>query len=42
VEHGIGHLKTRWRALRPISLDPGRIGAITAAALVLTHAENRY
>jgi hypothetical protein len=30
----------RFRALRRVSLDPWRIGAITAAALVLLHHEN--
>jgi hypothetical protein len=29
-----------FKALRRVSLDPGRIGAITAAALVLLHHEN--
>lgn len=32
-------LRTRWRALRNISLCPWRITAITAAALALTHYE---
>ena len=35
-ERGIALLKTRWRALNRIRLCPQRIGAITAAALVLT------
>jgi hypothetical protein len=30
----------RFKALRRVSLDPWRIGAITAAALVLLHHEN--
>lgn len=30
----------RFKALRRVSLDPYRIGAITAAALVLLHHEN--
>jgi hypothetical protein len=30
----------RFEALRRVSLDPWRIGAITAAALVLLHHEN--
>ena len=34
-ERGIAVLKTRWRALRHVSLDPWRIGDIVAAALVL-------
>jgi hypothetical protein len=38
-ERGIALLKTRWKALRRIRLCPQRIGAITAAALVLTSAE---
>lgn len=42
VEHGIGHLKTRWRALRHVTLCPHRITTIAAAALVLTHLENAY
>jgi hypothetical protein len=33
-------LTVRFKALRRISLDPWRIGAITAAALVLLHHEN--
>jgi hypothetical protein len=32
-------LKSTWRALRRITLDPWRIGAITAAALVLLHLQ---
>lgn len=42
VERSIATLKVRWKALRHVSLNPNRIGAITAAALVLTHLENRY
>ncbi|MCI2238087.1 hypothetical protein MO973_09520 [Paenibacillus sp. TRM 82003] len=42
VEHGIAHLKTRWRALRRVSLCPWRISAIVATALVLSQLENRY
>lgn len=33
-------LTVRFKALRRVSLDPSRIGAITAAALVLLHHEN--
>lgn len=33
-------LIVRFKALRRVSLDPSRIGAITAAALVLLHHEN--
>jgi hypothetical protein len=32
-------LKSTWRALRRITLDPWRIGAVTAAALVLLHLQ---
>ena len=42
VEHGITHLKTRWRALRRVTLCPWRISAIVATALVLSQLENRY
>ncbi len=38
-ERGIALLKTRWKALNRIRLCPQRIGAIAAAALVLTAAE---
>ena len=38
-ERGIALLKTRWKALRRVRLCPQRIGAIAAAALVLTIAE---
>jgi hypothetical protein len=34
-------LIVRFKALRRVSLDPGRIGAITRAALVLLHHENK-
>jgi hypothetical protein len=33
-------LIVRFKALRRVSLDPNRIGAITRAALVLLHHEN--
>ncbi len=35
-ERAIALLKTRWKALRHLALDPWRISDITAAALVLT------
>ena len=38
-ERGIALLKTRWKPLRHVRLCPQRIGAIAAAALVLTIAE---
>ena len=38
-ERGAAVLKTRWKALNRIRLCPQRIGAIVAAALVLTTAE---
>jgi hypothetical protein len=38
-ERGIALLETRWKALHRIRLCPQRIGAIVAAALVLTSAE---
>jgi len=38
-ERGIALLKTRWKALRQVRLCPQRIGAVAAAALVLTTAE---
>jgi hypothetical protein len=38
-ERGIALLQTRWKALRHVRLCPQRIGAIAAAALVLTIAE---
>ncbi len=37
VERGDSLLKTTFKALRRVSLCPWRIGAITAAALVLLH-----
>lgn len=42
VEHGIAHLKVRWRALARATLCPWRISAIVATALVLSIWENRY
>ncbi len=42
VEHGIAHLKVRWRALSRVTLCPWRICAIIATALVLSSWENRY
>jgi hypothetical protein len=38
-ERGIALLKTRWKALRRIRLCPQRIGAVVAAAIVLTTLE---
>jgi hypothetical protein len=38
-ERAIALLKTRWKALRRIRLCPQRIGAVVAAALVLTTLE---
>jgi hypothetical protein len=38
-ERGVALLKTRWKALNRIRLCPQWIGAIAAAALVLTTAE---
>ncbi|MGR7025464.1 IS5 family transposase [Geodermatophilus sp. URMC 62] len=38
-ERGIALLKNRWKALRRIRLCPQRIGAVVAAALILTNAE---
>lgn len=35
-------LKTTFKALRRVSPDPWRIGAITRAALVLLHLEHRH
>jgi hypothetical protein len=32
-------LKQTWKALRHVSLDPGRITEITAAGLVLLHLQ---
>ena len=40
AERGNTLLKTTFKALRHVSLDPGRISAITAAALVLLHTEH--
>ena len=40
-ERGMALLKTRWQALRHVSLDPHRIGDIVRAALVLTHKQHR-
>lgn len=43
AERGNALLKTRWRTLQHVTLDPRRISAITAAALVLTSLERgRY
>lgn len=39
-ERAMAILKTRWKALRHVTLDPNRIGDITRAALVLTHLEH--
>ena len=40
AECGNSLLKTTFKALRRVSLCPWRIGAITAAALVLLHHEH--
>ena len=40
AERGNSLLKTTFKALRRVSLCPWRIGAITAAALVLLHIEH--
>ena len=40
AERGNSLLKTTFKALRRVSLCPWRIGAITAAALVLLHREH--
>ncbi len=40
AERGNTLLKTTFKALRHVSLDPGRISAITAAALVVLHIEH--
>jgi DDE superfamily endonuclease len=40
AERGNSRLKTTFKALRRVSLCPGRIGAITAAALVLLHHQH--
>ncbi len=42
VEHGIVHLKVRWRALARATLCSWGISAIVATALVLGIWENRY
>ena len=42
VERSISVLKVRWRALKHVTLDPSRIGALAAAALVLTRTEKAY
>jgi hypothetical protein len=39
-ERGNSLLKTTFKALRHISLDPGRIGSIAAAALVILHVDH--
>ncbi|GII95562.1 transposase family protein [Sinosporangium siamense] len=39
-ERGFALLDRRWRALRHISLSPGRVGDIVRAALVLVHFEH--
>lgn len=41
-ERAIAALKTRWAALRHVTLDPARITQITAAALVLHQWENEH
>jgi len=40
AERGHSLLKTSFKALRWVSLCPWRMGAITAAALVLLHHEH--
>ena len=40
AERGNALLKTTFKALRRVSLCPGRIGAITAAVLVPLHHEH--
>lgn len=42
AEKANADLKTRFKALRHVSLDPWRIGAITAAALALFHFEHGH
>lgn len=42
VKRAIAVLKVRWKALRYVTLDPGRIGNLVAAALVLTRTEKAY
>jgi hypothetical protein len=39
AEKANADLKTRFKALRHVSLDPWRIGAVVAAALALFHFE---
>ena len=39
AERGNSLLKTTFKALRRVGLCPWRIGAITAAALILLHTE---
>jgi hypothetical protein len=41
VEHGIAHLKTRWRALHRGQPVPVAISTIVATALALSRLENR-
>ena len=40
AERGNSLLKTTFKALRRVSLCPWRIGAVTAAALVLLHHQH--
>ena len=42
VERSISVLKVRWRALKHVTLDPSRIGALIAAVLMLTRTEKAY
>jgi hypothetical protein len=42
AERGNSLLKTTFKALRQVSLCPWRIGAITAAALVLLHHQHGH
>lgn len=39
AERGNALLKRTWKALERVTIDPWRIGAITAAALVLLHLQ---
>ena len=39
AERGNALLKQTWKALRHVTLDPGRITEIAAAALVLLHLQ---
>jgi hypothetical protein len=41
-ERGFALLKGRWRTLKRVTASPSKIGAITRAALVLTHFEHGY